>query len=322
MPEKLHSLRNKYNFSFLSELDDKQISKITNLDYDDLKNAKKRLFTNPIYWNDSKEKIIKFKSELSFLKEDFCLLEGGRFLHISDDYNKGSALKKFLSIIERSCSSKFTTVSLGDSENDLSMLESTDYSCIVKGENRKLSLKKKITFIIVKQKLLKAGKSLWNMFSKWRSIISDFYQNGIVATLHNFSNRSYEDLEKKLINFSKFRPITLILPSLYSELEGNALPNIINEISKVRFLKNIVIGLDKATEKEFKDAKIFFSKLPQKHEILWNDGPGLKRLDSQLSKQNLAPQEMGKGKKRMVLYGIYFWPLEIQRLLLSVIVIF
>ena len=90
-----------------------------------------------------KKKIIKFKSELSFLKDDFCLLEGGRFLHISDDYNKGSALKKFLSIIERSCSSKFTTVSLGDSENDLSMLESTDYSCIVKGENRKLSLKKR-----------------------------------------------------------------------------------------------------------------------------------------------------------------------------------
>jgi len=131
---------------------------------------------------------------------------------------------------------------------------------------------------------------------QWRSIISDFYQNGIVATLHNFSNRSYEELEKELVEFSKFRPITLILPSLYSELEGNALPNIINEISKVRFLKNIVIGLDKATEKEFKEAKIFFSKLPQKHEILWNDGPGLKRLDSQLSEQNLAPQEMGKGR--------------------------
>ena len=143
LPEKLDSLRNKYNFSFLSELNDKQILKITNLDCDDLKNAKKRLFTNPIYWNDSKEKIPEFKSEINFLKEDFCLLEGGRFLHISDNYNKGSALKKFLSIIEKSCSSKFTTVSLGDSENDLSMLESTDYSCIVKGENRKISLKKK-----------------------------------------------------------------------------------------------------------------------------------------------------------------------------------
>ncbi len=140
------------------------------------------------------------------------------------------------------------------------------------------------------------GKNLWTIFLKRRKFISDFYQNGIVATLHNFSNRSYDDLEKELLDFSKFRPITLILPSLYSELQGLALPKIISEISKVKFLKNIVIGLDKANKKEFETAKSFFSKLPQRHEILWNDGPNLKRLNSQLVKQNLAPQEMGKGR--------------------------
>ena len=48
-------------------------------------------------------------------------------------------------------------------------------------------------------------------------------------------------------------------------------------------------------KKNFYKQKIFF-KLPQKHEILWNDGPNLKRLDSRLAKQNLAPQEMGKGR--------------------------
>ena len=100
--------------------------------------------------------------------------------------------------------------------------------------------------------------------------------------MHNFSNRSYEDLEKELLDFSKFRPITLILPSLYSELQGLALPKIISEISKVKFLKNIVIGLDKANKKEFGIAKSFFSKLPQRHEILWNDGPNLRKLNSQL----------------------------------------
>ena len=98
------------------------------------------------------------------------------------------------------------------------------------------------------------------------------------------------------MEFSKFRPITLILPSLYSELKGPALPRIIEEISKVKYLKNIVIGLDRANQKEFIEAKRFFAKLPQKHEILWNDGPNLKRLDSQLAEHNLAPQEMGKGR--------------------------
>ena len=99
-----------------------------------------------------------------------------------------------------------------------------------------------------------------------------------------------------MLEFSKFRPITLILPSLFSELKGPALPNIIKEISKVKYLNNIVIGLDKANEEEFKEAKEFFSQLPQKYEILWNDGPNLSALNTQLSNQNLAPQEMGKGR--------------------------
>ena len=103
-------------------------------------------------------------------------------------------------------------------------------------------------------------------------------------------------MEAEILEFSKFRPITLILPSLYSELMGNALPKIIDEISKVKYLQNIVIGIDRANEKEFNDAKKFFSKLPQKHEILWNDGPNLKKLDKKLSDNNLAPQEMGKGR--------------------------
>ena len=103
-------------------------------------------------------------------------------------------------------------------------------------------------------------------------------------------------MEKDLVEFSKFRPITLILPSLFSELHGKALPNIISEISKVKYIRNIVIGLDRANEKEFKKAKSFFSKLPQQHEILWHDGPNLKKLDKQLKKHNLAPQQMGKGR--------------------------
>ena len=126
--------------------------------------------------------------------------------------------------------------------------------------------------------------------------MGSFYQNGIVATLHNFSQRSLENLEEELVEFSKFRPITLILPSLFSELKGPALPKIIQEISKVKYINHIVIGLDKANEKEFHEAKVFFSELPQKHEILWNDGPNLTNLNTMLANHNLAPQELGKGR--------------------------
>ena len=87
---------------------------------------------------------------------------------------------------------------------------------------------------------------------------------------------------------------------MYSELEGNALPKIVNEITKIKFLKNIVIGLDQADKKQFEKARTFFSRLPQRHEILWNDGPGLKKLDSQLADQNLSPQQKGKGRKKLI----------------------
>ncbi len=52
--------------------------------------------------------------------------------------------------------------------------------------------------------------------------MSEFSQNGVVATLHDFSNRDLKDLERDLKKFSKDRKMELILPCLYSELEGNA----------------------------------------------------------------------------------------------------
>ena len=63
--------------------------------------------------------------------------------------------------------------------------------------------------------------------------MSDFFQNGNVSTLHNLTRRSVEELEVELSNFASARPIGLVLPSLYSELEGPALENIVNELTKV-----------------------------------------------------------------------------------------
>ena len=62
-------------------------------------------------------------------------------------------------------------------------------------------------------------------------------------------------LNKELKVFSGYRPIELILPCLYSELEGRALPDIVKNLSEVDFLNHVVIGLDKANKKEFLKAK-------------------------------------------------------------------
>lgn len=133
--------------------------------------------------------------------------------------------------------------------------------------------------------------------------MSDFYQNGIITNFHNLTRRPIEVLEKELVSFSKVRPMSLVLPSLYSELEGPALDNIIHEIQEVPYLSEIVIGLDRSNASEFKHAKEFFGRLPQHHRILWNDGPKLLAIDKMLKDKGLAPTEMGKGRNVWYCYG-------------------
>ena len=81
--------------------------------------------------------------------------------------------------------------------------------------------------------------------------MADFYQNGTITTLHNLGERSTADLEQDLVQFSERRPLGLILPSLYSEIETPALPAIIEELKVVPYLSQVVIGLDRASEDEY-----------------------------------------------------------------------
>src|SRR5690606_6015909 len=133
--------------------------------------------------------------------------------------------------------------------------------------------------------------------------MGDFYQNGIVTTLHNLVRRPVEDIEADLMSFRKARPMSLVLPSLYSELEGPALKNIVQELTKVPYLDEIVIGLDRASEAQYRHALEYFSELPQPFKVLWNDGPRLRALDMKLREQGLAPTEMGKGRNVWYCFG-------------------
>jgi glucosyl-3-phosphoglycerate synthase len=126
--------------------------------------------------------------------------------------------------------------------------------------------------------------------------MGDFYQNGIITTLHNLSDRPVEALESELLEFSKQRPMGLILPCLYSELETEAMPNILEHLKQVPYLSQIVIGLDRANEQQYRDALKFFSDLPQNTKVLWNDGPRLRAVDEILQRHQLSPDQPGKGR--------------------------
>ncbi len=126
--------------------------------------------------------------------------------------------------------------------------------------------------------------------------MADFHQNGNITTLHNLRTRSVQEMETELLAFAGTRKISLILPCLYSELEGDAMPHILTELSKVNYLHRIIVGLDAANEEQYRHAKSFFKGLNQNHIVIWNDSPRMLALGARLKDLGLAPNEQGKGK--------------------------
>ncbi len=135
--------------------------------------------------------------------------------------------------------------------------------------------------------------------------MADFAQHGVIGTLHNLRHRSNEELEAELLRHAEDTPMSLVLPCLFSELEGDALSGIIDQLAKVPYLREIIIGLDAADSAQFELAKDFFSRLPQPHAILWNDGPRLKAIDNRLTSENLSPMERGKGRNVWYCLGYF-----------------
>ena len=126
--------------------------------------------------------------------------------------------------------------------------------------------------------------------------MADFHQNGHIATLHDLRTKSPEVLTHELATIAADRRIGLVLPSLYSELEGPALAGIVDELAQVPYLHRIVIGLDQADESQFRHAVKFFSRLPQRHVVIWNDSPHQQAIADRLKGYGLYPAEPGKGK--------------------------
>lgn len=126
--------------------------------------------------------------------------------------------------------------------------------------------------------------------------MSDFFQNGIITTLHNLSRRPVAELHRELVGFSRDRPMALVLPCLYSELGSAALKRIVRELQQVPYLSQIVIGLDRADEAEYRHALGYFAELGECCTVLWNDGPRMQAIHQRLEGHNLAPDSPGKGR--------------------------
>ncbi len=124
-----------------------------------------------------------------------------------------------------------------------------------------------------------------------------------MATLHRLGDPDVERLEQELQEFSAETPISLVLPCHVKEIGTPALRGILHELKSVRYLKQIVVGIDGANRESWSRAKKQFSQLPQKPVLLWNDGPRMQELIGQLTGSDLNPGPSGKGRNLWLCFG-------------------
>ena len=103
-----------------------------------------------ILWEDNLTKFKLFKNDLKSEKEG-VLIKGSRFIQISSICNKRIAKKLISHAYDIQFRDKYSinTIALGDSKNDIDMLNSCKYSCLIKnstGTHVKLRSNKKNVF--------------------------------------------------------------------------------------------------------------------------------------------------------------------------------
>jgi glucosyl-3-phosphoglycerate synthase len=133
--------------------------------------------------------------------------------------------------------------------------------------------------------------------------MSDFHQSGVITTFHRLGRYDLEAIEATLMEYTEHRPIALVLPCLYSELDGPALKHILKHLREIRYIRQVVVGLDRADRSEFNQACKFFSKLPQEVRILWRDGPRLRKLMKLIVQNDISIGGAGKGSNMWLASG-------------------
>jgi mannosyl-3-phosphoglycerate phosphatase len=128
----LAALRDEYQFVFrgFNDIQLDELVALTELSEEQAKLSKQREASEPLLWKDTDDALEYFGELLK--KEDLIITKGGRFYHVMSDINKGESINwLFKKYQEMEPDTDWITIGLGDSYNDIEMLESVDYPVLI-----------------------------------------------------------------------------------------------------------------------------------------------------------------------------------------------
>ncbi|MEM9656936.1 MAG: glycosyl transferase, partial [Planctomycetota bacterium] len=144
----------------------------------------------------------------------------------------------------------------------------------------------------------------------------DFAQHGAVTTLHDLGV-SQESLEAILNAASPDYGIGLVLPVTADDMRAEAFRRIVDELAHVRFLKSIVVVLNRAPAKsDYLEAAEQTRVLGEAAEILWTDGPRVSSLIDELCYEGFNVTTPGKGRAVWMAFGYLLADVELKAFVL------
>ena len=146
----LRSLKEKLRLQYqgFAEATVDDVVQWTGLTPDDAQKAMARSATEPLLWQDTDLALEKFRQQLQGLNLQF--VKGGRFHHVMGIFNKASCFPQLKEYYAQSKSEEVKIIALGDSPNDLPMLEQADYAIVVpSGKSNQLKLNNPATYYAI-----------------------------------------------------------------------------------------------------------------------------------------------------------------------------
>ncbi len=126
--------------------------------------------------------------------------------------------------------------------------------------------------------------------------MSDFHQTGVITTLHRLGPRSTERIESELKHHARERPLGLVLPCLYTEVDGPGLARILEVTREVSYLQRVIVSVSGTSNREEFDAvRKFFAPVPEAT-CVWASGPTVGESIERLEENGLHIGPDGKGR--------------------------
>ncbi|MEE8167408.1 MAG: hypothetical protein V3T58_00875 [Candidatus Hydrothermarchaeales archaeon] len=131
----------------------------------------------------------------------------------------------------------------------------------------------------------------------------DFYQ-GLVTNIHDFGG-DIEAKRKCLVEMAEERPISLVLPMLYREIEGKALHKIVRDLNTCDYVSQVLIPLTAKNSSEYRNVLKFFDRLKLPHLVLWCNGKRVMGVLDNLTEEGIDVRNiLGKGRDTWIALGV------------------